>query len=115
MNGSGTRDRWITVQGMTESVGASRRPVESWDTLFQVWAMKTDAGGRERLVADQLSAPYDTRWELPYAAALDPELVDVRKHRRIVVNGRIHDIVSAQEIGRKRGVQVMTLAGGLLT
>lgn len=115
INGSGTRDRWITVQALTESVGASRRPVESWDTLLQVWAAKMDVGGRERLVADQLSAPYDTRWELPYSDAIDPELVDVRKTRRLVVSGRVHDIVSAQEIGRKRGVEVLTLAGGLLT
>jgi SPP1 family predicted phage head-tail adaptor len=115
MTADGRRDRWITVQALTESVGASRRPVESWDDLFRVWAAKTDMGGRERLMADQLSAPYDTKWELPYAPSIDPDLVDVRKTRRLVVSGRVHDIVAAQEIGRKRGVELMTLAGGLLT
>jgi SPP1 family predicted phage head-tail adaptor len=113
--GSGAHDRFITVQALTESVGASRRPVESWDTLFGVWAAKTDMGGRERLVAEQLSAPYDTKWELPYAPSIDPDLVDVRKTRRLVVSGRVHDIVSAQEVGRRRGVEVLTLAGGVLT
>jgi hypothetical protein len=62
-----------------------------------------------------VSAPYDTKWALPYSAEWDPDLVDVRKTRRLVVGGRIHDIVAAQELGRKRGVEVMTLAGGLLT
>jgi SPP1 family predicted phage head-tail adaptor len=115
LKGSGARDRFITVQAMTEGVGASRRPVESWDDLMQVWATKTDMGGRERLMADQLSAPYDTKWEIPYSPDIDPELVDMRKSRRLVVSGRVHDIVSAQEIGRRRGVEVLTLAGGLLT
>lgn len=115
MKGSGTRDRWVTVQVMTESIGASRRPVETWATLLQCWAAKMDIGGRERFTADQVSAPYDTKWELPYAADIDPELVDMRKTRRLVVQGRVHDIVAAQEMGRKRGVEVLTLAGGLLT
>jgi head-tail adaptor len=115
VKGSGVRDRWVTVQALTESVGASRRPVESWHTLFQAWASKTDLTGRERFVADQVSAPYDTTWGLPYAASIDPDLVDVRKTRRLVVAGRVHDIVSAQEVGRKMGVDVRTISGGLLT
>jgi len=115
LQGAGARDRLITVQALTESVGESRRPVETWDTLMEVWAAKTDIGGRERLVADQLSAPYDTKWQLPYSPEIDPDLVDVRKTRRLVVSGRVHDIVSAEEIGLKRGVEVRTLAGGLLT
>lgn len=115
MAASGKRDRFVTVQALTESIGASRRPVESWDTLVQVWAAKMDIGGRERFVADQVSAPYDTKWALPYSADWDPDRVDVRKLRRLVVDGRVHDIVAAQEIGRKQGVEVMTLAGGLLT
>lgn len=112
---TGRRDRWIAVQALTEGVGPSHRPIETWATLRECWAAKVEMGGRERFVADQVSAPYDTKWELPYSEEWDPELVDVRKARRLVVKGRIHDIVAAQEVGRRRGVEVMTLAGGLLT
>lgn len=115
-HGSGTRDRWITIQWLTESVGASKYPVESWATLTEVWASKKDIRGVERFVfsADQQSAPYDTQWEIPYRPDMDPELVNVPKARRLVVKGRVHDIVDASEIERKRGVLLMTVAGGLL-
>ena len=114
--GSGKRDRWITIQTLTESTGSSRYPVEEWNTLTQVWAEKRDIRGVERFVfsADQQSAPYDTRWEIPYRPDMDPELVNIPKHRRLVVRGRVHEIVAAAEIGRKRGVELMTLSGGLV-
>lgn len=114
--GSGARDRWVTVQQLTESKGASNYPVEAWTDLRAVWAAKKDMKGSENFVpsADQHSAPYDTTWELPYSVDWDPELVNVQKKRRLVVKGRVHDIVAAGEVDRKRGVEVMTLAGGLL-
>jgi head-tail adaptor len=114
--GSGTRDRRVTIQQLTASKGASNYPVETWADLTEVWAAKKDAKGIERFVfsADQHSAPYDTTWELPYSVNWDPELVNVPKTRRLVVKGRVHDIVAAQEVDRKRGVEVMTLAGGLV-
>lgn len=114
--GSGHRDRWITVQALTETQDASHYPVESWATLTQVWAAKTDLRGLERFVfsADQQSAPYDTRWEIPYRPDMDPELVEIPKKRRLVVRGRVHEIVAAEEVGRKRGVLLMTLSGGLV-
>lgn len=109
----GERDRYITIQSLTEGIAESRLPTETWNDLGQVWAKKEDLGGRERVVANQVSAPYDTKWQIPYFAAMDPELVDVRKSRRLVVMGRVHDIVAAEEVGRKAAITVYTLAGGL--
>jgi SPP1 family predicted phage head-tail adaptor len=114
MAASGRRDRFVTVQQLSESRGASGAPIESWTRLTDVWAAKTDIRGFERFIANQISAPYDTKWDLHYSAEWDPDRVDVRKRRRLVVEGRVHDIVAAQEIGRRQGVEVMTLAGGLL-
>lgn len=112
---SGQRDRVVVIQQLTDSVGASRFPVESWSDLTVVWARKEERGGRERFTEHQVLAPYDTTWTIPYFADMDPELVDVRKARRLVVKGRVHDIVAAQEVGRKRAIELQTLAGGLLT
>lgn len=111
----GERDREITVQALTESVGGSGFPVETWGPLRTVKAKKADLSQRERFVSDQNSAPADTRWTLPYSSDYDPELVDVAKQRRLVYRGRVYDIVSALIVGRRRGVEVVTLSGGLLT
>ena|ERR1043166_998897 len=113
--GSGVRDRLVTIQQLTESIGTSHAPVESWQRLCEVMAFKDDLSGRERFVANQPSAPYDSRWELPFRSDCDPERIDVPKTRRIVHQGRVYDIVSATQIGRRAGVMVMTLSGGLLT
>lgn len=107
---AGKRDRRVTIQAMAPSVGGSGFPVETWTDLSTVWASRRDTRGTERFRADQLAAPFDTRWEVPYAAEWDPELVDVAKARRIVHEGRNHDVVWGEQIGRKQGVALMTLA-----
>lgn len=108
---AGETDRAVTVQQLTEEAGTSHFPMETWTTLLPVyWLSKKPVSGRERFVADQLSAPFDTRWRGHYVASLDPELVDVPKTRRIVYQGRVHDIVDAQQIGMREGVELLTLA-----
>jgi len=111
---AGKRDRWVTMQQATDAKAASNYPIEPWTTLTSVWASREPVDGREQFTADQQSAPYDSRWELPYSADWDPALLNVPKARRLVHEGRVHDIVAASEIGRKRGVELMTLAGGLI-
>lgn len=114
---AGARDRLVTIQTLTASKGASNYPVESWEALADVWMHKSDISARERFsfTSNQTSAPYDTRWTMTWMDAMDPELVDVRKERRLVVKGRVHDIVGAMEIGRKAGIELQTLAGGLVS
>ncbi len=113
---TGVRTRLITIQQLTESQGPSGFPVESWTTLTTVFASKADAVGRERFGANQLSSPFDTTWQMPYLSAVDPELVNVPKTRRVVYQGRVYDIVSASPVGElHRGIELQTLAGGLLT
>lgn len=109
---AGKRDRMVTLEQLTESTGTSRIPVRTWTTLVDgMPASKQDISGRERMVADQLAARYDTRWEINYRPDMDPDLVDVPKTRRVVFSGRVFDIVSATQIGRRAGIELMTLAG----
>lgn len=112
---SGQRDRIVDVQYLVESRGGSGAPIESWLPLTTVHAHKSDLSQRERFISDQQSAPADTRWSLPYSEDYDPELIDVAKKRRLVYRGRAYDIVSALMIGRRDGVEIVTLSGGLLT
>ena len=111
---SGERDRLITIQKLTQpdNAGSSGFPVETWTTLGTMMASFVPMGGRERFSVDQLSAPFDTQWQIPYRSDMDPDLVQVPKLRRLVYNGRVHDIVSAAVVGRRRTVELNTLSGG---
>lgn len=107
----GERDKKVTIEQTTESAGSSSFPVDTWTTLAaDVWMSRHDMKGSERFGAGQLSAAGDTRWEMGYRADMDPDLVDVPKVRRLNHQGRIYDIVAASMIGRKAGVEVLTLA-----
>lgn len=113
---AGKRDRQITIQqrSSTDTVDSSGTPTEidQWTTLRTVWAEKIEIGGREKFAAAQLSAPYDTRWRLPYRPDMDPELLNVPKLRRVKHKANIHDIVEARLIDRRHGVELLTLSGG---
>jgi head-tail adaptor len=110
----GLRDRAITIQqrSATDAVDASSyEPVETWTTLVaNCPAAKTEVTGWERFRAEQTSARYDQRWEINYRADMDPELVDVPKVRRLLVGTRVLEIVAAQEIGRREGIALLTVA-----
>jgi SPP1 family predicted phage head-tail adaptor len=107
---AGERDRQVTLQELTESVGTSRFPVEAWSTLATVFARREDIGGRERFTMNQTSAPFDCKWEIPYLTDMDPDEIDVPKKRRLVYKSRTYDIVAAAMIGRYEGIELLTLA-----
>lgn len=106
----GDRDRRVTIQQMTEDVDESFTPTETWTPLCRVWAEKIEVSGLEKFRAQQLSAPYNTRWRIPYRRDMDPELVNVPKSRRLVWQSRNHDIVSATMISRRDGIELETLS-----
>lgn len=101
----------MTIEQVTDSVGTSGAPVETWVALTGEWMSKDDTRGLERLQAMQVAAKFDTYWTMPYRADMDPELVDVPKKRRLLYQGRYYDITSATVIGLKAGIEMQTLAG----
>lgn len=108
---SGKRNRRIVIEQVADSTGGSGFPVETWTPLATVWASVAPESGQERYAGNQLAAPFQTRWEVPYSAAWDPELVDVAKQRRLFYEGRAYDILHAERTGMKReDVAFMTLA-----
>lgn len=113
MMAAGKRDRLVTIQELAQpdDVGESGFPVEEWSDLTTVWTQKSDDTMRERFTGEQVSASFDSEWLLPYLQDMDPELLDVPKTRRIVYLSRVYDIVGAEQVGRKAGIRVLTLAG----
>ena len=110
---SGERDRRVLIQQLADAVPDSRFPTEEWTTLLpSVYMRKMDVRQNERFASAQISAPIDTQWEMGYVRSMDPELHDIVKTRRLVYQGRVYDIVSASLIGRREGVELMTLATG---
>jgi SPP1 family predicted phage head-tail adaptor len=110
VRGSGSRDRRVTIQRVTQVASESGFPKDSVESSFTVFASREDITGVERFEAQQLSARADTRWQLPYRPDMDPELVDVPKARRLVYRGRTYDIVAASVLGTKTAIELVTLA-----
>lgn len=106
---AGERDRLVTLIPIVDGSSDSGFPIERDIRGIQFYARKDDIGGRERFTADQLSAPYDTRWELPYRVDIDPDVVDVPKAFALECQGRRFDIVAASMIGRKEGIEILAL------
>lgn len=99
------------IQQADTTIATSGAPKESWFTLASpVWMSKRDMRGDERWKTDQVTAKFDSLWDMSYRADMDPELVDVPKLRRLVYQNRTYQIVSATLIGRREGVQLATIA-----
>jgi len=107
---AGQRDRTITIEQVTEGVGASQFPIETWTPLVTVQAAYDDEGGAEFFTANQVAGTAAGRWTIPYRADCDPELIPVVKVRRVVAAGRVYDIISATQIGRRQGLELRTRA-----
>lgn len=106
----GARDRYVAIHAATDDTGTDGFPGQAWTAMASVWMSKRDVGGAERLRAGQVDAQFDTIWEMSYRADMDPELIDVPKTRRLVYQGRTFQIVAAGQIGRREGVEIMTVA-----
>jgi SPP1 family predicted phage head-tail adaptor len=107
---AGELDREVTIQTLSESVGGSGFPVETWTRLDDVFMARRDMRGYERFKAGQNAGASETIWTLQYREDMDPELIDVVKKRRLVANGRSYDITAASVIGRGDGIELVTLA-----
>lgn len=108
---AGKRDRLIQLVPIEQGRAPSGFPTETDDTPeIRLWVSKDDIGGRERIVMDQTSAPFDTRFVLPFSDAYNPNTVNVPKVFALDYAGKRYDIVAAAEIGRRDGVEVLTIA-----
>lgn len=111
----GERDRRVTIQQLTAAKAGSGYPKETWTTLQTAWMRKLEISsglGRasEKFKASQTAASIETQWEMGYSADMDPEAVDVPATRRLVYQGRIYDITAASMIGRREGIELLTIA-----
>lgn len=107
----GERDRAVAIYQLVESRASSGMPKESWTVLVsRVWMRILDEKGTERFTGEQLAPKLETQFEMGYRSDMDPETVNVPKRRRLSYQGRIYDITSASMIGRREGIEMLTIA-----
>jgi SPP1 family predicted phage head-tail adaptor len=106
----GERDRRVTIQQLTAGKAGSGYPKDTWTPLRTVWMRVLELRASERFKASQNAAAVDTQFEMGYAADMDPDLLNVPKVRRLLYKGRTHDITSASMIGRREGIEFLTIA-----
>ena len=107
---AGAKDRPVAIEGLTRSTDESGFPIETWGELAaREWMHREDLGGAERFVAGAESSPIDSAWLMGYRPDMDPEVIEVTAERRLRYEGRVYDIVAAQVIGMRDGIQLLTL------
>src|SRR4030095_6177902 len=106
------RDRQIAIEACTDVTGPSQFPVEQWVPLVPLlWAARDTTSGDETFSAQQVSGVTYVKWSIPYRSDCDPETgVDVVKRRRVIAEGRVYDIVGAQQYGKREGLELLTRA-----
>lgn len=106
----GERDKRVTIQQLTTAKAGSGYPKETWTTLSTAYMRILDLRATERFQASQNAPSAETQWEMGYRDDMDPERVDVPTTRRLVYQGRVYDITAASMIGRRDGIELLTIA-----
>lgn len=71
-----------------------------------VWASATPGGGRERLVSAQIAAEAPMVFRIRYSSAV-ASLSTTSRIEFPAGSGRMFDIVSVDEIGRREGLEIV--------
>lgn len=108
----GERDRRVTIEQRAATTAGSRYPKETWTTLTTAYMRMLDLRASERFKVSQNAPSSETQWEMGYREDMDPEQVDVPTTRRLVYQGRTYDITAASMIGRRDGIELLTIAKG---
>lgn len=94
-------DRRVTIEraAMTDD-GFGQ--VETWSALVTTWASKRDVSDAERIRAGSVSAEITTRFWLRWRSLT----ASVTPKDRLVHEGRVYNIFSVKEIGRRQWIEI---------
>jgi hypothetical protein len=93
------------VEGTTDSGMPGMTDGES----ISLMASKQDTKGDEGFTADQMSAPFLTRWTTSYHRSIDPDLVESAKKYVLQYENRRYDVQSVSVIGRRDCIEILTI------
>ncbi len=107
MLGAGERDRLIGIQVNTPTPHAvTNEPIDSWDTLANVWAKVRGEKASEKPIADKESVRQTAVFEIYFRS-------DVTEENRIAYRGKIWDITSIVESGYQKYLEIRAEWQGL--
>lgn len=100
-------DRTISLERFGATTNEYGDEVDGWVALkANVPARRKLAPGSERLVNEQNAASAPIVFYIPWA----PEYADLNPKDRVIENGQPRDIISAIEVGRRKGIEIATVA-----
>lgn len=102
---AGRLDRRITIEELTESRDSVGGVVSTWDPRCLIWAQKVPITAREKFAPQQLAADADTRFRIRY-----PNFTVSPKRHRVKDGVQTYDIRGVLEVGRREGLDLLTLA-----
>lgn len=106
MLAAGRLDRRITLQRATATQdGVSGEQVLTWADDMTLWASVEPLAGSELFRAQQLEAKADTRFRIRYRTGVTPV-----ETLRISYGGRVYDLRSVVELGRREGLEILAEA-----
>lgn len=100
---AGPLDRRVTLQRFTETRDEYNEPIVAWTDLATVSAQVVQQSGREFLSADQTQAERRVLFRLRWFDGVT--VLD-----RVSYGGRLHNIEEVKELGRREGLELMTVA-----
>jgi SPP1 family predicted phage head-tail adaptor len=98
---AGRLNRKVVVQQKTATTDAYGGPVETWETVYVLWASVQPLKGRELIASQAAHSEVTTSFYTRYAAGIVPSM-------RIVYGGNVFDIFSVIDTNEAhRELQIM--------
>jgi head-tail adaptor len=115
---AGERTCRVVVQRSVAARGATKAPVDTWVTHTTTWMRRTAidpirADYGEKFINHQVVAQPQSVWEMGYREDMDPTIYDVAKTYRLLYQGRPYNIVAADVIGQREGIEFVAVTNGL--
>lgn len=105
---AGSLDRRITIQRSVNSTDALGTVIPTWEKLARVWAQRIPQRAIETWKAGGTAATREVMWRIRWSE----KVADVSATDRLVYKGAVMEISGTQEIGRREGIEIITVDSG---
>lgn len=101
-------DRRITIQRATKVKDGLGTEIPAWSNLAKVWAQRVPQRAIETWKAGGTAATREVMWRIRWSEKVG----DVSATDRLVYKGAVMEISGTEEIGRREGIEIITVDSG---
>lgn len=105
---AGSLDRRVTIQRATTMKDALGTAIPAWSDLATVWAQRVPQRAIETWKAGGTAATREVMWRIRWST----QVADVGATDRLVYKGTVMEISGTEEIGRREGIEIITVDSG---